>query len=401
MTGVTGAQQRTDAPAVWAEVAARLRAELPEPAFLSFFAAALPLEIDRSGVLTVALANEFCVAQARPHRPLIDEWGAAAGLSGVHLVTRDSVGLPSAELDETDGRLTEAESARDQHERQEQYHRAVGRQQEQPPGLVTRLLAERGFWSLDPAAQLKLFEVDDLQGALQVIPSAFGLPGTYEAAVFTGLLTLWGAGPREEPQVQTSLRNLAELLHLSWSGRTANQLVHAIDVLTLTGYRVTVQNDNGAWSNLFHLLDQVETRWDGPRNSPHSRIRAKFSDPVSEAISQPRVLRPFDLAVFHALGEQRHLARRLFLFLEGTSMGRTERGDDVLERIIDERLAATLGAKPQLYELRRNLARAAQAITSAAPRYNCIEIAPRAKRGLRRGDPTHLLRVVRSRVASS
>jgi hypothetical protein len=217
--------------------------------------------------------------------------------------------------------------------------------------------------------------------------------------VFTGLLTLWAEGSRTEPFVTTSLRNLAELLSLTWSGRTGQQLAQAVESLKTTNYRAVVQNDAGGWSNLFSLLDSVQTRWDGPRHSPHSHIAAKFSDCVFEAISQPRVLRPLDLAALHALGEQRHLAKRLFLYLEGIPMHRLDHNREMVERVVDERLAATLGSRSGLKHFRPQLIRAGQAVIDIAPRYAAIQIVPRQKRGLRRTDPGYLLHVVRTRIA--
>ena len=389
------------APAAWEQLSARLRDELPVPSFLSLFASAVPVSIDETGTLTVALSNAFCVSQARRHRVEIEEWSAAADLASVEFVAREQVGLPSVELEDRPDPLLEDRAAHSTHERQARTQRAVERQREQPPGVITRLLAERGFWSLDPAAQLKLFEVDDLHGALQVLPSPLGSPGTYEAAVFTGLLTLWAGGDRSEPRMETSLHQLAELLRLSWGGRTSAQLVEAIERLKATSYRVVVQDAAGGWTDLFSLLDRVQTRWNGPASSPHRHVAAVFSEPIWEAISQPRVLRPVDLDVLHGLGKNRDLAKRLFLYVEGVPMHRLPSGDELLERVIDERLAATLGAKPQLYDLRRHLERAGKAIEANAPRYRSIETVPRVKRGLRRGEPTHLLRVVRSRVAVS
>jgi hypothetical protein len=386
------------APAAWAELSSRLRAELPEPAFFSFFASGLGVSIDEDGALTVALANDFCVSQARRITAPLGELLTGSSIAAVEFVSRGALGLPEADGERADP-IVEAQAAQAQHERQAHAERAVERQREHPPGVITRLLAERGFWSLDPAMQLTLFEVDDLHGALQVVPSAYGMPGTYEASVFTGLLTLWAGGDREEPRVETSLHRLAELLRLSWSGRTSTQLVEAIERLKATSYRVVVQNDAGGWTDLFSLLDRVQTRWNGPPSSPARHISAVFSAPIWEAITQPRQLRPVDLDVLHGLGKNRDLAKRLFLYAEGIPMHRLPSGDELLERVIDERLAATLGGKPQLYDLRRNLERAGQAIVSAAPRYRSIEAVPRTKRGLRRGEPTHLLRIVRARVA--
>jgi len=388
------------AAAVWAGLSVQLRERLPEATFFSFYASALAISIDQVDTLTVALANEFCVSHARRCSALVDQLLTTSPIARVKFVSRDAIGLPT--IDERPDPIIEAVIERDDQQLRARNQRAVERQREQPPGVITRLLAERGFWSLDPASQLALFEVDDLHGALQVVPSAYGLPGTYEAAVFTGLLTLWAGGDRAEPRMETSLHQLAELLRLSWGGRTSAQLVEAIERLKATSYRVVVQQDAaGGWTDLFSLLDRVQTRWNGPASSPHRHVAAVFSEPIWEAISQPRVLRPVDLDVLHGLGKNRDLAKRLFLYIEGIPMHRLPSGDEFLERVVDERLAATLGAKPQLYDLRRHLERAGKAIAANAPRYRSIEIVPRVKRGLRSGEPTHLLRVVRSRVAAS
>jgi hypothetical protein len=68
-----------------------------------------------------------------------------------------------------------------------------------PPGLTTRLLAERGFWSLAPGVRADGFAVDDLRGTLSVEPGRLGAPGMFDAVVFTGLLSLWGSESRATP----------------------------------------------------------------------------------------------------------------------------------------------------------------------------------------------------------
>ncbi len=400
MTGPAPASASLTASAAWAELSARLRAELPEPAFFSFFASGLGVSIDKDGALTVALANDFCVSQARRITAPLDELLAGISITAVEFVSRGALGLPEADGERPDP-IVEAISEREQHQLRERSARAVERQREQPPGVITRLLAERGFWSLDPSAQLKLFEVDDLQGVLQIEPSWRGAPGIYEATVFTGLLTLWAGGDRAAPRVETSLRNLADLLHFSWGGNTGHQLVEAIELLKATNYRLVVSDDAGGSSTFFSLLDLVKTRWDGPRHSPHSRISAAFSEPVWDAISQPRILRPVDLDVLHGLGYQRQLAKRLFLYLEGVPMHRVDTNRETVERIVDQRLAGTLGSKADLRLLRQQLIRAGDVLVDRAPRYQRIEIIPRHKRGLRRGEPRYLLRVVRARLASA
>ncbi len=210
------------------------------------------------------------------------------------------------------------------------------------PGVIARLLAERGFWSLSPGGQLSLFEVDDLRGSLQVLPSALGSCGMFEAIVFTGLLSLWANGPRSEPAVATSARQLADLLGLSWYGDLGERLRRAVDLLALTGYRLEASGSAGGWTDAFTLLDRAQTVWSGAPTSP-----------------------------------RRH------------------------ERIVDHRLAGTLGAARDLRKLRQHLVRAAGPIVEASPRYEAIDVVRRTKRGLRRGEPRYLLRVVRARLAKA
>jgi hypothetical protein len=88
------------------------------------------------------------------------------------------------------------------------------------------------------------------------------------------------------------------------------------------------------------------------------------------------------------------------MLLEGLPAGRLDERREIIGRIVDARLAATLGSQVELRELRRLLARAGEAIVARAPRYDEVEVTPRKKRGLRPGEPRYLLRVVRGRLAS-
>ena len=96
-------------------------------------------------------------------------------------------------------------------------------------------------------------------------------------------------------------------------------------------------------------------------------------------------------------GTQRNMARRLFILLEGLPGHRLGGGREGIERIIDHRLAATLGSRAEPRRLRQLLLRAAAAVIETAPRYEDIEVVPRRKRGLSVGDPRYVLRVVRRR----
>ena len=355
-----------------------LRATLPRHAFAVCFACAE----ERDGA-RLALPNEFVRRLvADRYDAELRSWAASTGAARIELVVDRSLAPPPVEEEpEPD----EASSA----PRLERIF---------PPGVSTRLLAERGFWSLSPGQRGAPFVVDDLRGRLSVEPSRAGAPGVHEAIVFTGLLTLWAGGGRREPVVRVSLRRLAELLDLTWSGRTASELRSAIEKLKTTTYRMTVADEAGGRERLFSLLDEIETSWHGPPTTPHRAVRAVFSRTVFEEISQPRILRPVDLAALHAIGHRRDLARRLFLFLEAQPGHEIRPGIDVVERLVDERLAATLGCTAPLWRVASLLRPAGVAICDVVDRYQRVELVPRRKRFLEVGEPRWLLRATRRRT---
>ena len=268
---------------------------------------------------------------------------------------------------------------------------------EQPPGLTTRLFAERGFWQLTPLGPGGTRDLDDLRGRLRVEAGAQGACGMYEAMVLSGLLAIWGDGHRAEPVVECGLRRLAGVVGLAWGGRTAAQLRTAIERLKTTTYRTTVADEDGGRERLFSLLDEIETTWVGPPTTIHRRIRAVFSRTAWEVISEPRMLRTVDLAVLRSLGPRRELARRLFYLLEAQPGHELGRGVEVVERIVDARLLASLGTQRPVWKVAQELRIAGSAITTAAPRYRRVELVPRRKRSIAPGEPRWLLRVVRVR----
>lgn len=258
------------------------------------------------------------------------------------------------------------------------------------PFVTARLLAERGFWSLTPSGQLSLFEWEDIRGRLEVVPSVLGPPGVFEAITMGALVSLWAHGARDGAQVEASASELAEFLGLSWHGALSGRLTRAVDTLTATTYRYIGETPDGGESSTFHLLDESRTRWRGAPTSPKRRISATFSRVVLEVLGNRRMIRPVDLEVLRALGEQRELARRLFLFLEASPGHRV--GDrELIERVIDERLAGSMGSSMALRELVKALRRASSVIEEASGGRYAVEIKPRAKRVLRRGDPKYLL----------
>jgi len=369
----------------WAEVSEQLRAELAEATYEVAFGGTAPLESE-DGRCLVGVPTDFQRSWIMSrHAALIRACADRAGLvDGVEFVVHELPGHDPLQV--ADARAAAA----------------WAHQRSSPSGVIARLLAERGFWSLDGHDQLTLFEVEDLCGTLRVIPSAYGVPGVYEASVFTALLSIWASGARTDRYVRTSLHELSQVLELSWSGRTATQLREAIELLKLTNYEfVVTDGEAGGAQKLFSLLDVVETRWKGPPTAPHRKVQAAFSDVVWEVVSTPRVLRPLDLSVLRRLGPQRSMARRLFILLEGLPGHRVGGGREGIERIIDHRLAATLGSRAEPRRLRQLLLRAAAVLIETAPRYEDFEIVPRRKRGLSVGDPRYVLRVVRRRYTRS
>ena len=340
----------------------------------------------------LALPNEFVRGLvSRRYDDELRRWAASTGIAGVELVVdptlqqRPGAADDAGEEDDLDAILL------------------AGPPPDAspfPPGLTTRLLAERGFWSLAPGARSDAFRVDDLRGSLTVEPGRLGTPGTFEAVVFTGLLSLWGGESRTAPVVETSLRNLVATLRMSWSGRTAQQLRDGIERLKTTTYRMTFADESGGRERLFSLLDEIETTWIGPPTTPHRRVRAVFSRTVWAEITQPRILRTVDLEALRAIGHRRELARRLFLFLEAQPGHEIRRGLDLVERVVDERLAATLGCAGPLWRTVSLLRAAGAAICATARRYERVQLVARRKRRLAVGEPRFLLQVVRHRVPS-
>ena len=265
-----------------------------------------------------------------------------------------------------------------------------------PTGVVAKLVAERGYWSLSPTTER--WECEDIKGRLLVEPSALGASGVSEAIVLTGLVTIWGNGPRDQPVVETSLHQLARILRLSWSGRTAELLRRSIERLKTTSYRATIETPTGGAQRLFSILDEIETTWTGPESSPHRHVRAVFSRTSMELVSAPRMLRPIDLDALRRLGPQRDLARRLFLFLEASTGHVVRDGVEVVERIIDQRLAATLGSNATPNRLAAQLDAATEAIERASDRYHAVRVVERRKKCLAPDDAIWTLRATRQRL---
>ena len=182
---------------------------------------------------------------------------------------------------------------------------------------------------------------------------------------------------------------------LGWTYR--GQLRVSIERLKTTSFRTIVSDEDGGAERLFSLLDEIETTWTGPATTPHRHVRAVFSRTAWEVIATPRILRPVELAVLRRLGARRELARRLFYLLEAQPGHELRPGTEILERLVDDRLVASLGTTRAPWKVAQELRVAGAAICEASRRYQRVELVPRRKRSLAPGEPRWLLRVVRTR----
>jgi hypothetical protein len=354
-----------------------LEATLKPLPFAMCFAAA---EERPGGIL--ALPNWFLkTLVAQRYADELERYAASIGLARVEIVVDPTVS--AAAIDGPPAETTDALAATPV--------------REQPPGLTTCFFAERGFWQLSPLGPGQTRGLVDLRGQLRVEAGAQGACGPYEAMVFSGLLAVWGDGHRAEPVVECGLRRLSGVLGLSWGGRTAAQLRIAIERLKTTTYRTIVLDEDGGRERLFSLLDEIETTWTRPATTPHRHVRAVFSRTAWEVIATPRILRPVELAVLRRLGARRELSRRLFYLLEAQPGHELRPGTEILERLVDDRLVASLGTQRPVWKVAQELRVAGAAITAATPRYRRVELVPRRKRSLAPGQPRWLLRVVRTR----
>lgn len=268
----------------------------------------------------------------------------------------------------------------------------------QPSFIVARLLAERGFWSLTPALQQE-FAVDDLRGTLEVIPSQRGLSGGRERIVFHGLVSLWAEGPRDLPEVTTSFHALAQRLGWSWGGRTSADIASALELLTLTGYKFVGEAEPGPFSDMFTLVQRVIT-WKGPARSSNRHVRIVFNEAIFDYLSDRSVIRRLDYGAVSQIKPQQQLAQALLFFLDAQPGHRAQSGDRIerIERLVDGRLAATLGVKPVLKEFHRLLRAACATVENASARYEQVTMEPRRAQRFARNEPRYLLVAVRNRM---
>lgn len=196
--------------------------------------------------------------------------------------------------------------------------------------------------------------------------------------------------------VEMSATEIAGTLGITDTGHNLRRIVGSIESLKRTTYCYIKEDASGGRSDAFSLLDRVQTRWQGPPTSPHRRIRAHLSTVVVEAVAERRMIRDIDVKTLRALGEQRELARRLFMFLESRP-GHREPGWYRIEHLVDARLAGTLGSQLELRDLRIRLKQASRAIEDVTEGRYRVEVVPRQKAKISPGDARYLLRALRQR----
>src|SRR4051812_45417337 len=159
-----------------------LRARLPATEYRVWFGCARVVS-DTPVSCVIALPNRFTRDWvARHFDDELRRWAASTGRTAVELVVDPSP--PRGSPPEDDERDREARIVEQLRAERDAHQRSVSN------GVVVKLLAERGFWSLSPSRPVEPYELEDLGGVLEVLPSARGAAGIYEACVFTGLVSL-------------------------------------------------------------------------------------------------------------------------------------------------------------------------------------------------------------------
>lgn len=384
----------------WSALKAFLAAELSAPVFGMLFGESAGIE--HGWGLEIQVATEFAAAEARKQAwPLIDAWADVNDVPLVEITVNSALTIFRLEPvdDETEAPTSPQRIVPDS-----------------PVALVAQFAAERGFWSLTPVGREKV-RVEERQGWLEIHPSKdYPVPGVHELQVFNAITSLWANGDRTRPEVEASVSEFARAMGVKRSGQNLAAIVSALESLKATSYKVQFLvrppagvPDDGLKTQraiMFSLIDELDTTWTGPATSPNRSIRVRLSDQIFVLLrDNTRLLRRVDQAALQALGPQRRFARRLLIFLDGAAAHRLphEPGIEIIERVIDSRLAASLGIynkNPDLYELKRSVELAAKAIVEVSGRYRSIDVVPRKKTAVRRGEPKHLLRVKRATLTA-
>jgi hypothetical protein len=378
----------------WSELRAFLQAQLPGAIFGMCFEGCTC--VDGPDGFTIHVPSEFAAGEARRSAlALMEAWADVNDIPAVEVVV--------------DTRLIEV---RDTPDVDAPPLAVMPGPADTPVALVAQFAAERGFWALTPVGQQKV-RVEERQGWLEIHPSKdYPVPGVQELHVFNAVTSLWAGGDRSTPHIEASVSEFARAMGVKRSGQNLAAIVSALESLKATSYKVQflVRPPEGSPEDgpktqraiLFSLIDELDTTWTGPPTSPNRSIRVRLSDQIFMLLrDNTRLLRRVDQKAMLALGPQRRFARRLLIFLDGAAAHRlpSQPGVELIERVIDERLAASLGnyaEHPDLYELKRSIELAAAAIIDVSSRYQRIEVVPRKKGNLRRGDPRYLLRVKRA-----
>lgn len=139
---------------------------------------------ERSGAV-LALPNEFLRGiVARKYDDELRAWAESTGAARVELVVDRSLAPPLPEDDPAGDLLA---SLFDE--------QPAPSPPPFPAGVTTRLLAERGFWSLSPGLRAEPFVIDDLRGALAVEPGRRARPACMRPRSLPGS-SLSGAAAR-------------------------------------------------------------------------------------------------------------------------------------------------------------------------------------------------------------
>lgn len=381
----------------WSELRAFLQAQLPGAVFGMCFADATCVE--SADGFDIRVPTDFAASETRRSAiPLIDAWSDVNDVSQVTITVDPTLAEPGISLVD-EFQMGERPGLADT-----------------PVALVAQFAAERGFWALTPVGRQKV-RVEERQGWLEIHPSKdYPVPGVHELHVFNAVTSLWAGGDRQSPQVEASVSEFARAMGVRRSGQNLAAIVAALESLKATSYKVQflVRPPDGAPDDgpktqraiMFSLIDELDTTWTGAPTSPNRSIRVRLSDQIFILLrDNTRLLRRVDQPALLALGPQRRFARRLLIFLDGAAAHRlpSQPGVEIIERVIDARLAASLGnyaKQPDLYELKRSIELAATAILGVSTRYQRIEVVPRKKANLRRGEPRYLLRVKRATLTS-
>ena len=228
----------------------------------------------------------------------------------------------------------------------------TARRGKKPPASASPAILERNLerypWarlSDDKGDQLRLellFEAAGEEGrAWTVAPGkADRLPGPFDADLYVALCQLFNvAGRPNNRTVQTSFRELADLMHRPPGGGWYEAIAGGLDRLAQVSIRAVQTWREGEYIaavKTAHLVEAVEIGIRRDKDENGTRVRVRFSEEVAESIAAGN-FRLLDTAEYFAL--QTPTARRLYRYLDYRRWRGTERLSSVrfpLKRIAEE-----------------------------------------------------------------